>query len=450
MTQSIPRLLPQSPDAEKGLICSFLLCPREVGDYCIAQRLTPDQLHIPAHAEMLRALLELHAAQKPIDFIILIDLLRERGRLEHCGGAAAVTELFTYLPTAANAAHYAEIVQEKHTLREIIRVCTDHAARAYAEQDDVPHTIERVQKSLIALTQLAEGRKKAATIHELVHQSIAAIEAAQQAGTGMKGLPTGLRDLDDYTGGMAPSEYIVIQAKRSDGKTALAMNIAAHLALDHAIPVGIISLEMAGPALTTRLIASRAQVNGEDLLRGKLTKGDSLLDQRDPFAAVAKAATEIAQSPLYIEDEGNLGILEISAKLRRLYTQHGIRLAVIDYVQLMREEDRGEDKRHDRIAANSKGIKNLAKELGIPIIALCQVNADGDVAGSKEIWNDADQCWAIWPEGDDFSIRIIKQRNGARGDDIEVHFDKPTTTFKNADQKPTRPAAPAPGKKRAR
>jgi len=429
------RPLPYSAEAEVGFLCSFLLCPRELGDYCIQRRITAATMHLPANAEILRVLLAMHAEKKPIDLITVTDTLRDKGELERVGGAAYVTEVCTATATAANAAAYADTILDKARARALIATCTTHAARAYNEQDDITGVLASAEKAILAIgaERFQAGSK---TIHDLVMESIRRIEAAQEAGTGMKGLPTGLRDLDAYTGGMAPGEYIVIQAKRSDGKTALAMTIAAHLAIDLKTPVGIISLEMSGEALTTRLIASRARVNGEDLIRGKLTKGDDLMAQTDPFAAVARAASEIAASPIYIEDEGNQGVLEISAKLRRLHSQHGIRAAFLDYLTLMREDARGDDKRHDRISANSKGLKNLAKELNIPIVVLSQVNADGEVAGAKAILDDADQIWAIWPEGEDFAIRILKQRSGARGEDVPVHFDKPTTTFRNADQKP--------------
>lgn len=429
------RTLPYSAEAEKGLLCSFLLCPKELGDYCVQRRITPETMHLPANAEVLRVMLEMHAEKVPIDLITVTDALRDKNELSNVGGAAYVTELCTFTATAANAAAYADTVLDKARARALIATCATHSARAYTEQDDIPAVLASAEKSILAIgaEQFQAGTK---SIRELVVEAINRIELAQLSGNGLKGLPTGLYDLDSYTGGMAPGEYIVIQAKRSDGKTALAMTVAAHLAIDLKIPVGIISLEMSGEALTTRLIASRARVNGENLIRGKLTKGDNLMTQADPFAAVAKAATEIACSPIHIEDQGNQSVLEISAKVRRLHSQHGIKAVFIDYLTLMREDTRGDDKRHDRISANSKGLKNLAKELAIPIVVLSQVNADGEVAGAKAILDDADQIWAIWPEGEDFAIRILKQRNGARGDDIPVFFDKPTTTFRNADENP--------------
>lgn len=441
------RHLPNSPEAEKGFLCSFLLCPREIGDYCIQRKITPDTMHNPAHAELLRRLLDMHASNKPIDLVTVTTELHDRKKLEDAGGASYISELLTYSATASNAAQYADAIIDKARGRALIATCTEYALRGYDEQDDVTGLLAEAERDILAIAaeRLQTGTK---SISKLVMSSIAAIEAAHEAGDGMKGIPTGLTDLDAYTGGMAPSEYIVLQAKRSDGKTALAMTIAGNLAIDHQIPVGIISLEMSGEALTTRLIASRARVNGEDLIRGKLTRWQDLLNQADPFTAVARAASEIAQSPLHIEDEGNLGGLEIAAKLRRLHRQHGIKLAVIDYIQLMKEVERNEDKRHDRIAANSKAIKNLAKELQIPIIALSQVNTDGEVAGSKEIINDADQVWAIWPDGEDFAVRVLKQRNGSRGEDIPVWFDKVTTTFRNIKDRPQ--ATPAPAKKASR
>ena len=429
------RTLPYSAEAEKGLLCSFLLCPKELGDYCVQRHITPETMHLPANAEVLRVMLEMHAEKVPIDLITVTDALRDKNELSNVGGAAYVTELCTFTATAANAAAYADTVLDKARARALIATCAIHSARAYTEQDDIPAVLASAEKSILAIgaEQFQAGTK---SIRELVVQVTDRIKAAQLSGTGLKGLPTGLYDLDSYTGGMAPGEYIVIQAKRSDGKTALAMTVAAHLAIDLEIPVAIISLEMSGESLVMRLIASRAKVNGENLIRGKLDMGDSLMTQNNSFTAVAKASEEIARSPIHIEDQGNQSVLEISAKVRRLHSKHGIKAVFIDYMTLMREDGRGDDKRHDRISANSKGLKNLAKELSIPIVVLSQVNADGEVAGAKAILDDADQIWAIWPEGEDFAIRILKQRNGARGDDIPVYFDKETTTFRSADENP--------------
>ena len=147
------RLLPQSPDAEKGVLCSFLLVPRDVGGYCAEKQITPDHFHIPAHAELYKVLIELWDAGKSIDFIILTELLRDRQRLDQVGGAAFVTELFTFLPTAANVAYYVDIVLEKHTLREIIKVCTEYAARSYDEQDSVPTLLDDVEAKIFAIAQ---------------------------------------------------------------------------------------------------------------------------------------------------------------------------------------------------------------------------------------------------------------------------------------------------------
>ena len=165
----VHRLLPQSPDAEKGVLCSFLLMPREIGGLCAEKQITPEHFHIPSHGELYKVLLELWDAGKPIDFIILTELLRDRQRLDQVGGAAYVTELFTFLPTSANVGYYLEIVQEKHTLREIIKVCTEYAARSYDEQDNVPNLLDDVEGKIFAIAQDRFKDKTASMKEQVMH-----------------------------------------------------------------------------------------------------------------------------------------------------------------------------------------------------------------------------------------------------------------------------------------
>ena len=445
----VHRLLPQSPDAEKGVLCSFLLMPREIGGLCAEKQITPEHFHIPAHGELYKVLLELWDAGKPIDFIILTELLRDRQRLDQVGGPAYVTELFTFLPTAANVAFYLEIVQEKHTLREIIKVCTEYAARSYDEQDNVPNLLDNVEGKIFAIAQ-DRFKDKTASMKEQVMQAIHDIEALYERRGQISGLETGLAEFDRMTDGLHGSEMIVIAARPSMGKTALAMNMAEHVALELKKPVAVFSLEMSTSQLVQRMLCSRARVNLGNIRNGFLSERD--------FPALTAAASKLAESKFFIDDTPGLSILELRAKSRRLKSQHDIAAIFIDYLQLLRSTSkRAQDNRQLEIAEISSGLKSLAKELNVPIVVLAQLNRNpegrtgeakgrprlSDLRESGSIEQDADLVGLLvreeyYADTDEdkkaaegkATLIIAKQRNGPVGD-VPLTFLKEFTRFEN-------------------
>jgi len=445
----IHRLLPQAPDAERGVLCSFLLAPREIGGLCAEKLVKAEHFHLPAHAQIYATLLELWDANKPIDFITLTQLLRDRGQLDQVGGAAFVTELFTFLPTAANAGYYIEILQEKYTLREIIKVCTEYAARSYDEQDDVAMLLNDVEAQVYGIAQ-GRFKDKTASMKDQVMEAIHAIEALYDRRGAITGLPTGFAELDKMLDGLHAAEMIVIAARPSMGKTALAMNIAEHIALEAKQPVAVFSLEMSTSQLVQRLLCSRARVNLGSVRNGFLAERD--------FPALTAAASKLAESKIFIDDTPGLSILELRAKARRLSSQHGIKAIFIDYLQLLRSTSRrAQDNRQLEIAEISSGLKALSKELSIPIVVLAQLNRNpeqrsGDSKGrprlsdlreSGSIEQDADVVGLLvreeyYAENDEekkesegkATLIIAKQRNGPVGD-VPLTFLKEYTRFEN-------------------
>ena len=445
----VHRLLPQSPDAEKGVLCSFLLMPREIGGLCAEKQITPEHFHIPAHGELYKVLLELWDAGKPIDFIILTELLCDRQRLDQVGGAAYVTELFTFLPTSANVGYYLEIVQEKHTLREIIKVCTEYAARSYDEQDNVPNLLDDVEGKIFAIAQ-DRFKDKTASMKEQVMQAIHDIEALYERRGQISGLETGLAEFDRMTDGLHGAEMIVIAARPSMGKTALAMNMAEHVALELKKPVAVFSLEMSTSQLVQRMLCSRARVNLGNIRNGFLSERD--------FPALTAAASKLAESKFFIDDTPGLSILELRAKSRRLKSQHDIAAIFIDYLQLLRSTSkRAQDNRQLEIAEISSGLKSLAKELNVPIVVLAQLNRNpegrtgeakgrprlSDLRESGSIEQDADLVGLLvreeyYADTDEdkkaaegkATLIIAKQRNGPVGD-VPLTFLKEFTRFEN-------------------
>jgi len=445
----VHRMLPQSQDAELGLLGSVLLCPREVMGDCIEQKITPEHFHAPAHGIIYGILRELYDANKPIDVIILTQVLRDRQLLEKVGGAAFVTGLFSFVPTAANASYYTEILKEKHTLRQIIVTCTEFAARSYEDQENVEGFLDQVETKLFQIT---ESRLSDRTfqIKEAIVAALDSIEKLYERKGEITGLATGFEDFDKMTDGLHAAEMIVIAARPSMGKTALAMNIAEHVALQGKHAVGIFSLEMSSQQLVQRLLCSRAKVN-----LGKVR--DGFMAERD-FQNLTHAAAKIRESKIFIDDSAGMSILELRAKARRMKAQHDIKLVVIDYLQLLKSTSRrAQDNRQLEIAEISSGIKALAKELEIPIVVLAQLNRNpenrtGDSKGiprlsdlreSGSIEQDADLVGLLmrderYAETDEekqeaegkATLIIAKQRNGPVGD-VLLTFLKEFTRFED-------------------
>jgi replicative DNA helicase len=386
---------------------------------------------------------------EPIDFITLTQILRDKGQLDQCGGAAFVTELFTFLPTAANAGYYIEILQEKFTLREIIKICTEFAARSYDEQDDVPNLLDRVETEVFRIAQ-DRFKDQVANMKQLVVQAIGAIEELYSRRGSITGLSTGFDVFDKMTDGLHGAEMIVVAARPSMGKTALAMNIAEHIAIELKKPIAVFSLEMSSQQLVQRLLCSRARVN-----LGRVR--DGFLSERD-FPALQTAASKLAESKIFIDDTSGLTILELRAKARRLKSQHDIQAIFIDYLQLLRSPSkRALDNRQLEIAEISAGLKSLAKELNVPVVVLAQLNRNpeqrtGDSRGrprlsdlreSGSIEQDADLVGLLvreeyYADSDEekkevagrSTLIIAKQRNGPVGD-VPLTFLKEYTRFEN-------------------
>ena len=269
----IHRSLPQSLDAEKGLLGSILLAPGRVLDECIQQQVGEKYFHHPAHARIFTVLVDMREASKPIDLISLTQLLEDRHLLEQVGGAAAVTDLFTFVPTASNAAYYLEILREKYLLRAIIGTCTEYGARAYEEQGDVQILLDEAEQRILAIGD-DRLRGKVPEMKELAMEALDSIEKLFQNRGALTGLPTGFKGIDVMTNGMHAGEMIVIAARPSMGKTALAMNIAEHVAIEAGKPVAVYSLEMSTQQLMQRLLCSHARVDLKKIRDGFIGKHD--------------------------------------------------------------------------------------------------------------------------------------------------------------------------------
>ncbi|MFZ0435025.1 MAG: replicative DNA helicase [Chthoniobacterales bacterium] len=442
------RPLPASLDAEQGVLSSILLSPRETMITTTEKGITPEHFHHPAHGTIYGVLEELSKTNSPIDLITVTQAISDRNLLDQIGGPSILAHLQTFLPTATNADYYIDIIREKHLLRRMISVCTSSAARCYDEQGDVKALIDDVEKQVFTV---AEDRVRGdlPEIKDHVNAALDAIEQLYKNRGQVTGVPTGYKELDNMTNGLHPSEMIVIAARPSMGKTALAMNIAEHVAVDKQIPVGVFSLEMSSQQLATRLLCSRARVNLHHIRNGIMPKNA----QQNLF----KAVNEYSASKMIIDDTAGLSINELRAKSRRMMDKSGLGLIVIDYLQLLKSPSkRGQENRQIEIAEISNGIKALAKELNIPIIVLAQLNrksedrGDGkprisDLRESGSIEQDADVVGLLYrsayyakdaddrdEKGGEAELIIAKQRNGPTGE-VPLTFLNEFTRFESRD-----------------
>jgi replicative DNA helicase len=426
----------------------MFISPRDAIAECV-EKINEEYFYVPAHRTIYSALVDLWNVGQAIDLITFTQVLRDRNLLEAVGGASFVTSLYTFVPTAANVGYYLEIVRDKYILRQIIAAATESVRRAYEEQDEVDNLLDEVEQKIFAV---GEDRFKGQTLSmkDQVMEAIETIEKLYERKGGITGISTGFIEFDRMTSGLHPAEMIVIAARPSMGKTAFAMNIAEHVAIQEKLAVAVFSLEMSSQQLVQRLLCSRARVNLKKVR-------DGFLGERD-FSSLTSSASKLAEAKMFIDDSAGLTILELRAKARRLKAQHDIRLIVVDYLQLLRSTSRrGQENRQIEISEISAGIKGLAKELNIPIIVVAQLNRNpenrtGDSKGrprlsdlreSGSIEQDADLVGllvreAYYADTDEekeeaagnADLIISKQRNGPIGD-IPLTFLSEFTRFED-------------------
>src|SRR5437667_4283467 len=444
----VDRLPPHSVEAEQGVLGCALLSPNECMGECIEKlKAASDVFYDLRHRSIYEVMVEMYDHKEAIDIITLRQRLKDRQQLEAVGGLAYLSSLPDAVPSAANLGYYLGIVREKFILRKMIQTCTSVVGRVYEHEGEVDALLDEVERDIL---HISEARVEASTntIKELVHSAITTIENFHQRQGMLTGVGTGLLDLDKMTSGFHEGEMIVIAARPSMGKTSLAMNIAEHVAIDLKLPVGVFSLEMTAESLVLRMLCSRSRVNLRNIR-------DGFLAERD-FPKLTGAAGKLASAPLFIDDTSGMSILQLRAKARRMAQQYGIKLFVVDYLQLLHSTARRAENRQQEIAEISSGIKALAKELSVPIIVLSQLNRElereknrkprlSDLRESGAIEQDADVVGLLYkPSSDDdeasssaeeeavpVNLLIAKQRNGPTGD-VSLTFLKPYTRFESA------------------
>ena len=443
----LDRTPPHDTAAEQGVLGCILLDPKENLSSCMAKIKDESMFYDLRHKAIYSALVQMSERSIPIDLLTLSHQLRTDGELDNIGGVAYLAELQDGVPSAANLEYYFDIVRDRGLLRKVIHTCTKAIADAYEETSEVERLIGEVEQSVLDI-QTEHSISDNITIKDHVKQAIDTIEDYFKNKGGSTGIETGFTDFDRMTTGMHGGEMIVVAARPSMGKTSLAMNIVEHVVLKEGLPVGVFSLEMSADALVMRMLCSLAGINLRDLR-------DGFLQNRD-FPRIVDASGKLSKSGLHIDDSGGLSIIQLKARARRMWQQHGTKLFVIDYMQLLHSTSRrGGENRQQEIAEISSGIKALAKELSVPIIVLSQLNRElekdknrkprlSDLRESGAIEQDADLVGLLYKPGgadndddeadseaEQINLLIAKQRNGPTGD-VRLIFRKEFTRFENA------------------
>jgi replicative DNA helicase len=451
-TGTIDRLPPHSTEAEMGVLGCALLSPNECIGECV-EKLKDDgkmAFYDLRHQTIYETLSAMFNARQPIDLITVQQHLKDRQLLEQIGGIAYLSQLQDAVPSAANLSYYLEIVREKFLLRKLITTCSGVVGKVFDYEGEVETLLDEVEKEILRVNE-SRSQANMIPVNTLVHEAIATIENYFGRNGQLGGLATGFTDLDKMSDGLHGGEMIVIAARPSMGKTSLAMNIAEHVALELKLPVGVFSLEMSAASLVLRMMCSLARVNLRSIREGFMSESD--------FPKLTNAAGRLSAAKLFIDDTAGLSILQLRARARRMFQQHGIKLFVIDYLQLLNSTAaRAKENRQQEIADISSGIKALAKELNVPVIVLAQLNREiekdrnrkprmSDLRESGSIEQDADLVGLLYkPDVDDdeaapvesdglpVSLVIAKQRNGPTGD-VHLTFLKPYTRFENSTNK---------------
>jgi replicative DNA helicase len=446
--EMLDRQPPRSIEAERAVIGSLLLLPEACDEVALIIR--AEDFYDDAHRTIFSHMLALHEDGQRIDPMLLGQRLKDAGRYEAVGGAAFLLELTQEVATAAHAEYYAHIVRDKAVLRSLIHASTDIIQEAYDTGADPRETLAKAEARVFGILD-TKGDTQVRTVRDVLHESLARIDARIQHQHAYGGLETGFIDYDELTGGLHNSELAILAARPSMGKTALAVNIAEHIAVDEHGPgkaVLVVSLEMSALELGDRLLCSRARVNSHRLRNGQINSDDS--------RRLIQTASTVSRAPLFIDDSPSRNMTEISATARRLKRQENLALIVIDYLQLI-EPDNSRDPRQEQVARISRRLKGLARELNIPVLCLAQLNRQVEATRDSKpqlshlresgaIEQDADVVMFVHREEfyqtneedrervrGQADLMIRKQRNGPTGD-IKLTWLHEFTRFENFQQ----------------
>lgn len=454
MVDLVEKVAPQALEAEMAVLGAMLI-EREAQAKAL-DALDEKCFYKTAHQQIFRVMAELFAEGTAIDVVTVSEKLKNQRLLTDVGGGSYLTQLSQLLPTAASIDHYARIVREKATLRQLISAATRIVTSCYEQRDDVGTLLDQAEQSIFSIAQ-SKVDKGFVAVSDLVHDVIETVEKLYQRKSHVTGIATGFIELDTMTAGFQPANLIILAGRPSMGKTSFALNIAEHVSIQDKKPVAVFSLEMSREELMMRLLCSQARVNAHQVRRGYLEKKF--------WNTLTAAASTIAESPIYIDDTSSLSVLEMRARARRLAAELAAKgtplgMILVDYLQLMRGMGKQEN-RQQEISEISRSLKGLARDLRVPVVALSQLSRRpeekgregrpqlSDLRESGALEQDADLVAFIFreemykPQDLDVQgkakITIAKQRNGPIGE-FELAFIKEYTKFENLSTAVAEPA----------
>jgi replicative DNA helicase len=434
------RLPPQSLEAEQSVLGSILIDRDAIIE--IAEFLKVEDFYRQAHGRIFASMIDLFERREPIDIVTVSEALERTGDLEAIGGRAYLGTLSNQTPTAVHAAQYARIVERKSLLRNLIGAAGKIAGIGYEDPAEIQEAIDRAEFELLSVSNRRVGAGFS-QLKTLLHNAYDRLDYLHAHRGEISGVRTGFQDLDTLTAGLQPSDLVILAARPSIGKTSLALNIAEHAAVKDKRSVGVFSLEMSKEQLVLRLLSSVADIDSQRLRSGFLEEMD--------FARIAPAMNALSEAPVYIDDTPNISAMELRTKARRLQAEAGLDLVIVDYLQLMQATTSNRDaNRVQEVSEISRGLKALARELKIPVIALSQLSRQPEMRESKEprlsdlresgsIEQDADLVLFLWREkergaddsetdGEVIKLKLAKHRNGPTGE-VSLWFKKRQTRF---------------------
>jgi replicative DNA helicase len=433
------RIPPHDLEAEKAVLSALLLDNNAIHTAFIEVK--PEDFYHPTHRMLYQAMVELRDENEPVDLRTLSDHLARRHLLERIGGPVTLAEIADYETTAANVVPHARIVRDKAVKRRLIAAATEIVELGYDDGDRADRLLDQSESRIFEISR-ENARETFRSLHDEMQSTFDYVDAIMGRGGELTGVPTGFRQVDEWTGGLQRGELVVLAARPSMGKTALALNIARNAAVLHRKKVAVFSLEMTARALVLRLLSAEAEINAAKFRSGYISTHD--------YRRLQEAAGALSHADIWIDDSGLISVLEIKAKCRRMKAEHGLDLVVLDYLQLARGDTRAE-RREQEISEISRGLKAMAKELDIPVMALSQLNRGpetrpgkdkrpmlADLRESGAIEQDADVIAFIYRDEfynrDDESNKgvaeliIAKQRNGPTGT-LELTFQSQLARF---------------------
>ncbi len=436
------RVPPQDIDAERALLGSIMVRASSLHE--VADIVDGDSLYVEKHRLVYEAMMDLFRKNEPVDLVSVSSRLKAKKQLEAIGGSAYLSELAALVPTSTNAKYYAEQVSKKSTLRRLIGAGDHIVELGFNEANEIEYTIDEAEKAVFNVSESTKHSNAFVGIKSILPKTMETIEHLHETSGELRGVPTGFKDLDNKIAGLQKSDLIILAARPSMGKTSLALDIARQAALQHNIPIGIFSIEMSAQQLTDRMVAAEARVDSWKMRTGQqLTETD--------FERITDAMGRLSQAPIFIDDTPGNSILRMRSTARRLKSQHGLGLIVVDYLQLM-TTSKNYDSMVNQVTEISRSLKSLAKELDVPVLALSQLSRAVESRGGKprlsdlrdsgSIEQDADVVMFIHredkyqdePERPNIAeILIEKHRNGPTGK-IELYFDGNKTTFLNIEK----------------